>query len=152
MLHIKDGNLLDATEQYICHQCNCTSQYAAGLANGMFYKYPYADDYARKEWGEPGTIKIHGDGKEKRFIINMFAQVYPGPAQDGFKSKDTKPRRETYFEMCLEQILKIPSLESIAFPFMIGCGLAGGDWKAYWVMLEEFAKKLPFDVIVYRLK
>ena len=28
---MKDGNVLDATEQFIVHQCNCESTYAKGF-------------------------------------------------------------------------------------------------------------------------
>ena len=33
----------------------------------------------------------------------------------------------------------LPELESVAFPYGIGCGLAGGNWEEYQAMLEEFA-------------
>jgi O-acetyl-ADP-ribose deacetylase (regulator of RNase III) len=42
------GNLLDATEQYIAHQCNCTSTTAKGLAATLFRRYPYADIYRER--------------------------------------------------------------------------------------------------------
>jgi hypothetical protein len=39
------GDLLDATEQFIAHQCNCISQNAGGLAFYLFKKFPYANVY-----------------------------------------------------------------------------------------------------------
>jgi hypothetical protein len=40
----------------------------------------------------------------------------------------------------LLRIAKIPNLTSIAFPWMVGCGLAGGDWKNYLGELNNFTQ------------
>jgi O-acetyl-ADP-ribose deacetylase (regulator of RNase III) len=141
MIEYKIGNLLDADEQYIAHQCNCTSFYSAGIAHDIFKKYSYSDTYKdRKVDDIPGTIKIMGNGTDQRYIINMFGQHSPGGYSNSTLSIDSKKNREKYFYNCLLEISKIPKLESIAFPFRIGCGLAGGDWKYYLGTLENFAK------------
>ena len=33
-------------------------------------------------------------------------------------------------------------LESVAFPYLIGCGLAGGDWQSYGAMVSDFARRV----------
>ena len=52
------------------------------------------------------------------------------------------------------KIAKIPNLESIAFPWRIGCGLAGGNWEWYLGTLKNFAdhveEKQGAKVIIYR--
>jgi hypothetical protein len=35
--------------------------------------------------------------------------------------------------------MKLLDTDEIAFPYGIGCGLAGGNWKRYEEMIEEFA-------------
>lgn len=46
MIEIIEGDLLNATEKYICHQTNCLSQgSAAGIARAIFDRFPYADIY-----------------------------------------------------------------------------------------------------------
>ena len=42
----------------------------------------------------------------------------------------------------LKEIAELPELESVAFPYQIGCGLAGGDWKQYRAALEDFAERV----------
>ena len=41
----KYGDLLQATEQFIVHQCNCVGKSARGLALALFKKFPHADVY-----------------------------------------------------------------------------------------------------------
>ena len=47
---------------------------------------------------------------------------------------------------------QLPDLKSIAFPFQIGCGLAGGDWNVYLNETERFANSFggrDVDAVVF---
>jgi hypothetical protein len=46
--------------------------------------------------------------------------------------------------------LKIEKLESIAFPWRIGCGAAGGNWEKYMKMIEGFSEYVDGEVLIYR--
>ncbi len=144
MIKLIEGDLLEANEQYIAHQTNCvTVGKAAGLAEKIFNKYPYSDVYtSRVDNSSPGSISIHGDGVKSRYIINMYAQYYPGKFNNLFE-KDTQQQREGYFLQSLEEISRISNIKSIAMPYEIGCGLAGGKWESYLNMLQDFADKNP---------
>jgi len=153
--HIK-GNLLDATEKYIAHQCNCVSSSASGLAGSIFRKYPYADIYLlRNNFDTPRNIIIKGNGGDQRYIINMLAQYYPGISRYPDSPKDGIKAREQYFAQCLGKIAEIPDLDTIAIPFKIGCGLAGGNWDTYLRMIEDFAYQIEMEqsatVSIYQL-
>lgn len=152
---IKTGDLLEATEQFICHQTNSVSTGgAAGIARAIFDKYPYADCYLdRKEHSVPGTIDIRGNGRDQRFVISAHAQFYPGRPQYPHSNKDGYVARERYFQQCLDLIAAIDGLKSVAFPWMVGCGIAGGSWPNYLSMLTMFAIKVEdngADVVIYR--
>lgn len=134
-LHVSKGDLLNSSAQYIAHQCNCVSQGVAGLAKLIFDKYPWADHSSRTKRDDMGTISVHGNGANQRYVINMYAQYYPG----GPKGNDSDELREKSFACCLNQIAKIDGLKSIAFPHSIGCGLAQGYWPNYLSMIEDFA-------------
>jgi len=153
MINIIKGNHLDAEEKYIAHQTNCVSTNASGIAKQIFDKYPYSDTYHnRTKPSEPGTIQVLGDGFVNRFVINMYAQYYPGKPGYGI---DSKEMREKYFHQCLLQIAKISNLESVAFPFFIGCGLGGCDWDKYFGTLVNFSKfveKQNVKVVIYKLE
>jgi O-acetyl-ADP-ribose deacetylase (regulator of RNase III) len=155
MLKTITGDLLDATEKYIAHQTNCVSRgMAAGIARDIFDKYPYSNIYANRTKNEtPGTIDIRGNGDDQRFVINMNAQHYPGSSRYSESAIDDLEYRRKYFHQCLLKISKIDNLESIAFPFKIGCGIAGGNWDHYLKMLETFAgylAKKNVSVVIYQ--
>ena len=145
------GNILHAKEQYICHSCNCISTGAAGLAKLIFENYPYSNSYInRKVPNIPGTITIHGDGINKRYIINMYTQYFPGKPQKS--NKDNEIIRQEYFKSALNCLSKIKNIKSIAFPYNISCGLAGGDWQIYSNLINEFCNNNNnIDVVIYKL-
>lgn len=118
----------------------------------------------------PGTVSLHSppklDGKSPT-IVALYAQWKPGKIGAPYKypdlpdrSKETKESREGWFEDCLEDLAaKIASITpiglgqglKIGIPSKIGCGLAGGDWPAYLMMIYAFAVKLGpiHQVILY---
>jgi len=155
MIEIVTGDLLDSKEKYIAHQCNCLTQRSAGTAKAIFDKFPYSNTYAdRSEPDVMGTIKILGDGKQQRYIINMFAQYYPGKSKYPTSATDGVKVREKYFHECLLRVARLPNLESIAFPWRIGCNLGGGNWDHYLGTLTNFAQYVKATqntkVIIYR--
>lgn len=152
MLKLVNGNLLDASETYLCHQCNCVSFRAAHLAADVFKKFPYANVYNEHVDGcedEPGTILIRGNGQNKRFVVALFAQIYPGKSRKPFDKDelDSYIWRAIYFEDCLESLKELDG--TFAMPYGIGCGAAGADWEEYLGMIEEFARYK--DVTLYKL-
>lgn len=156
-LKVIEGNLLDSSEQYIAHQCNCLTIHSAGIAHNIFKTFPWANIYierkSKKATHHLGEIHVRGDGKEKRFVINMMAQFYPGKTKYPNSKKDGTARREEAFTECLKKIGEIPGLKSIAFPFKIGCNMAGGDWHKYRHMIRLFAEDNPkVQVRVYKHK
>jgi len=182
MLHEIEGDLFESPEKYIVHQCNCVTTRAAHLAYHMFKRYPYSDVYTpRSGFGDklhadlllgnideapspqtiemmrqedvPGDILIRGNGKDQRYVIAILGQYFPGFVRYADSEKDGFKARQRYFRSGLRKIAQIPSLESIAFPYGIACGAAGGDWQTYYRMLQDFAENLvpSAKVYIYRL-
>lgn len=134
-LTIKKGSIIDATETYICHQCNCCTQKASGVASVIFARFPEANVYStRTDFDTPGTVKIRQSGE--KYIVNMFAQFKPG------NIKSEHQARVRWFEKCLNDMTDILSFGSTyAMPYGIGCGLAGGDMQTYMTILEKWANQ-----------
>jgi O-acetyl-ADP-ribose deacetylase (regulator of RNase III) len=155
-IEILSGNLLDADTKYIAHQANCITSRALGLAHNIFLKWPTANIYSSRtkfHHDSPGTIKITENHTGPN-IIHMFGQYGPGKPRGGQNSRtDGYQLRKQWFFQCLRAIMSIGALESIAFPYGIGCGLAGGHWGDYSAMLEFFADKVGPDtrVVVYKI-
>ena len=61
----------------------------------------------------------------RRYVINLYGQCRPGVPKSAVSSAE----REQYFQQGLDAIAALqPRPTSIAFPHLIGCGLAGGKW------------------------
>ncbi len=151
-MEVKHLDILDARDEYICHQCNCVSHGAAGLAASLFRKYSYADCYStRFEPDKPGTIHMaKGTEPIHPAIINMFGQVFPGGPSDKQLNDfgDTEEHRKKYFLDCLRTIKKL-NPKSLAFP-KIASGLALGDWIWFSSALQKFetATKIPITIYI----
>lgn len=116
----------------------------------MFTNFPYADVYSHRiNHSTPGKIIVRGNGKDKRCIIAMLGQFYPGKIKYPSSKKDGLQARLTYFESCLEQMKHLQG--SFAFPWRIGCGDAGGDWEKYLSAIKNFSEKNSKKVVIYRL-
>jgi len=154
MLRIVRGDLLESDAKYIVHQTNCLSDGgAAGLARHLFDKFPYADTYRNREKEDvPGTIVVRGNGEDQRYVINLMGQYFPGSYAPN-TDKDNEAKRRSYFFKGLLKISEIEHLDSVAFPYRIGCGIAGGDIDWYMDTLLKFSDYLEgkADVFIYML-
>jgi hypothetical protein len=150
VLKVVEGNLLDATETYLCHQTNCITQKAAHLSYDVFKRFPYANVYQNRTTPDHiGTIAIRGNGNDKRFVVNMFGQYWPGKSRWPGHHFDGKGYRWGAFQQCLIQLAMLPP-GTFAMPYKIGCGAAGGDWNIYESLIKDFSQ--DYDVTIYRRK
>lgn len=168
-LTTKHENILAATEDYIVHQCCCTACRPHGLSATLAAAFPYSNIYSLRrpikpgynfavaaDRSTPGTAMIVGNGTAtQRYVAALFGQVAmgkPGRYNSG-GLPDTPADRQMYFKSALDDLAKqIPPTASLAFPYKIGCGLAGGDWATYSAMLETYAADHPeFKIVLYRL-
>lgn len=166
-LQFQKGDLLDAKEDYIVQQNCCIACRPHGLSQTIADRYPYANPYQllipMKKGGNtateetryiPGTCEIFGSGEERKVacLFGQYAMGKPGK-YNSFGIPDTAEDRIRYFEEALEDLVRqIPHTSSVAFPYKIGCGLAGGNWVKYSMILQKFAKKNPsMKIVVYSL-
>lgn len=157
------GDLLQSSEPIIAQQCNCVTVKSHGLSETIAARFPYADCYKMRRAksrntaavpATPGTIQALGPlkGDAGPLVVCMFAQWAPGKP-GAFRKyytsdyEDTEKDRAWWFQLCLNEIIA-GGITSIAMPYLIGCGLAGGEWAAYEKMLEQSELK----VTLYKLK
>ncbi|WP_024428304.1 macro domain-containing protein [Bacillus safensis] len=155
MIRIVERNILDTTKNIICHQVNCKGVMGAGLAKQIKSKYPNVyKDY--KQLCKDQNIKrgLLGatqfvDVNENKTIANLFAQ----------DSYGVKTRQTDYeaMELCLKSLKSVVTTDyskykgcSIAIPYGIGCGLAGGDWNIVKQMIDDILGEC--DVTIYKFK
>ena len=160
MITYHNGDILKSGADYICHQVNCKGVMGAGLALQIRNLYPKLyDDYKQlcEASGKNmlGHISAYNANlKSKNYcttkIINMFAQEDYGrnKVQTDYKA----------FESCVRKIIveagmsnyDIPYKPVIAFPYKIGCGLAGGDWDTVKGIIEKYDKEW-LDIQIWKL-
>ena len=153
-MKIIEGDICEIKEGYLLQQSNCVSLFPKGLAKTLENKFPGCCPYLKRKLLRynqatkdtrdiPGSIEIVDYGDIK--IVSMFAQYYPGKPQQTYEFKDTYDERKKFFKICLntlEDYLKEnKEYIKINIPYKIGCGLAGGIWKDYLSMIEDFEKR-----------
>jgi hypothetical protein len=147
-LFLLEDDFVNSTYQYIANTCNCIYVCPPGISMQLTKKFPYADCYQKKDAvlaGDVppddryklGTVDICGDGKENRFIINMYSQHGCGKPRQ-YEDFDSKAMRLLWFKTCLEQIRGSKDIREIAFP----CGL-GDPWDDYLAAIVAYATATP---------
>ncbi|MGE6627912.1 macro domain-containing protein [Bacillus pumilus] len=155
MIRIVERNILDTTKNIICHQVNCKGVMGAGLAKQIKSKYPNVyEEYKRLCENQNTKNKLLGatqfvDVSGNKAIANLFAQYSYG----------VKTRQTDYeaMELCLKSLYNVVNTDyskykdcSIAIPYGIGCGLAGGDWTIVKQMIDDILGDC--DVTIYKFK
>lgn len=148
MINYVTGNLLEATEDLIGHQVNCQFVMGAGLARQIKSKYPevYKQYMSLKDVAIPkkallGRIQPVAVGHDKT-VVNIFSQF--SYARHGLHTDYTALKRAL---MSLRELSELKEL-SVALPFGLGCGLAGGDWKIVSKIIEEVF--VGYEVTIYK--
>lgn len=148
MVKIVEGNLLDAAEKILAHQVNCKGIMGGGVAfqlkkrfPGLSYSYNtfcFSNNYNPEFLLGECQLVHHGD----KIIANLFGQ--DGTSRAKCMTQYDKLRK------CLENLNRycMTTGFSVAMPYGIGCGLAGGDWNIVYPMICEVFKEV--DVTLYR--
>lgn len=148
MIIIKQGDILQATENIICHQVNVDGVMGGGLALQIAKSYPEVE----KEYKQ--ICKLYNYDYEKlkgvdyksqighlKFIANCFTQ---------------KPNFDTDYE-AIKQVFRDLLKEcknqnkTISVPYGYGCGIANGDWNIVSKIFEELSNEYGIDIVVYKL-
>lgn len=147
MINIVKGNIVNSKETYICHQVNCQNVMGAGVARALYERWPAVkNEYhafcslhhsAEELLGQHKLVAIN----DRQWVVNIYGQLDFG-----------RNRRKVYtdysaLDKAFSAISKLDG--SFAFPYGFGCGLANGDWKIVFSLLEKhFADK---QVTIYSL-
>jgi len=151
MIKFVVGDLLEAKEDIICHQVNCQGAFGAGIAKQIAKEYPETKkeyvDYCENRKGLLGDVLVTVE--EDFLIANLFGQVNYGSYGKHFK----KFGRQTIYpslKYAMEKLKNEFPNESYAFPYLMGCGLAGGDWDVVLDMIKDVFE--DNDVVIYDLE
>lgn len=149
MVKIISGNLLDAKEDYICHQVNCRGVMGSGVAKAIRDKWPevYSEylQHISMCIGTPlGSVCYAPIENGSQEVVNMFAQFSYGYDGLRYTSYDA-------FYNCLSAMARdIPKSKTIAFPYKIGSDRGGANWNIIYAMICEILG--DWGVTVYKLE
>ena len=174
--YIMHGDLLEFAADCIVHQVNCVSIKAHGLSLDIAHRFPYADVYAKRATHKPRTRGALGSVVFMRprtstlvttipqpVVACLMAQVCPAKPGDYAATygvpadQDTTETRFAAFRDCLGVLsveVRARQWSSVAFPFQIGCGLAGSmdNWHLYENAIHDFANSVQPTAQVFILK
>lgn len=151
-----EGDILQATENYIAQQCNCVTTKPHGLSEIISQHFPHGDVYGKRKKksantamfpDEPGSVVITEHAGYPT-LLHMMAQWAPGKIGTYCRYypttyRDTRANRESWFANCLTILdSEVPSMQVVAMPGFIGCGQAGGHWDTYKDMLRSCNTKI----------
>lgn len=161
---IMEGNLLHTPIQIIAHQVNCRSIMNAGVARQIKDLYPevyraYVDftrDYSELNDEVPlGRCFVQETANGEHIVFNVFGQDSYGrykqyTVYDALRKgfiEGIRWVRDEYHKGEYYGMLQL----TIAIPYKIGCGLAGGDWKVVKKILEEIEQEENVLFVAYEL-
>ena len=133
----------------IVHGCNCQRTMGAGIAKQIARELPevaFTDRVTSKNKG--GEVDIV-DLKDYDFkVINAYTQIHWGRSKpmSGFDSQEDRYR---YIKKCMTAINVKFKSKRIGLP-LIGCGLAGGDWKIVEKIVENTLVDCDVTIVEYK--
>ena len=140
-----NGDLLDSTAGIIAHQVNARGVMGSGVALAIKTKYPEVFKSYR-EFFETGNLKLGkvdfaktNDGK---IVANMCGQDKYG--KDGKQYTDYEALEKCFDKT--ERYMKENGIDTIAFPYKIGCGTGGGDWNIVFGMIKEYFSEFNIEI------
>lgn len=157
MIKIEKGNILDATEDIIVQQVNCKGVMGAGLAKAILNKYPNV----KKEYQSFRNFNLNKGLTDKdllglvnyvrvsdgKVIANVFGQI-------NIKKNRFDKTVYTKTEALARGLTEVKELskqlnKSVAIPYGMGCGLAGGDWNIISELIDSIFS--DYNVTIYKL-
>ena len=156
------ANLLDFPNgiNAIFHQANTENIMGAGIAKEIRERYPeaYESDTnffipkGKHRLGEYSFASVDDENSPHRLVYNLYGQRLGkdsiwGIPTDYFALKDSLNKalyeHTTFFDY-YDKII-------CGFPWGLGCGLGGGDWKIVEYIIEEAMEKYNLTGYIVKL-
>lgn len=130
----------------ILHQVNCFGVMGGGFAKYVRETFPncylayrdYCNAHKNNRRDLLGSVYIWEDQQRRVIVINMFSQYDYGHSKvyTDYRSMDT----------ALAAIRRIFPDNDIVAPYLLGCGLAGGDWNVVEPMLQKYQIRISKNI------
>jgi len=137
---IYNGDITKCKADIIAHQVNCKFVMGGGVALALRKKWPvvykkyieiknlYTNKPSNKCLGICQIIEVD----QNRYVANLFGQddLGYGKCYTNYAALETALKELLFHVEYME-------LKTIAFPWLMSCGLAGGDWSIVKPLIEK---------------
>lgn len=135
----------------VCHQVNCKGKMGAGLALQVKRKYPWIYKHYQDKCeliangiGGVGDVQMFSCITESGYLLaNIFGQEGYG-----------RNRRYTDYDalrQAFQHIAFFYPTYTVRIPYLMGCGLAGGDWNIVSKIINEELVEGGIEVEIWKL-
>ena len=144
-MEIIEKDIFTCEENIIVHQTNCLGVMGSGIAKTVKEKYPEVfkgyEHYCKTNTAENilGTALIC-EANDGKYIANAFGQLNYGTDKQYTDYDALKHALTEIKDFAKEKEL------SVAIPYKIGCGLAGGDWNTVFDMITEIFTEVKCNI------
>ena len=155
MMKTINGNILTSNHDenrgiLICHQVNCRGVMGAGLAKQIRAKHPGVYNLYRDKCrqiacgiGGLGDVQFCSELASSGYIVaNVFGQDRYGRDR---RYTDYDALRKAFSHIAMS----FPTY-TIRIPYLMGCGLAGGDWNIVMNIIRETLVDKGIDVEIWK--
>lgn len=134
----------------IGHGCNCFATMQAGIARPIAIAFPEAlkadQDWSAKPEKRLGNFTVGYNEDYELIIANFYTQYFPGP--------DLRIEALTKSFKLFAKSLKETNPDGyqdlrIGLP-LIGCGIAGGDWKEVSSIIKREFKDFNVTIVILK--
>jgi len=153
---------LEGNFDVISHGCNCFCTMQAGIAPQMvktfgtdrfeLEKNQYKGNINKLgqiDWEYVPLLNTSGNVIKNLIVVNSYTQFYYGKNHtDGVE----KPVDYEAITMCMRKINHIFKGKHIGLPYVIGCGLAGGDINIVLPIIKRELKDMDVTMVKYNKK
>jgi O-acetyl-ADP-ribose deacetylase (regulator of RNase III) len=144
IVYIENSDLLTVDSGIIAHGCNAQGVFGAGVAKQIAEKYPNARvsylnhlrEMSKRELDALGTVDFHSVSKDL-LIANMITQEFYGRTQKVYVDYSA-------IHATMQRVVLLASKLNLPvhIPYMIGCGLGGGNVEAVTQIYNSFPEKI----------
>lgn len=153
-LKIIKGDILKSNENYILHQVNARGVMGAGIAKEIRKDISDKDFYLYRNYvlnnndALGNYLLINSINFSNRKYINIIAQNDIGRNKKCYTNYEAL---ESCFKKIVEKENDNIQIKTLAIPYGISCGLAGGNWNIVLEMIKNILLPI-FNINIYKLE
>lgn len=141
------GSILESKAEVVAHMVNKSGVMRGKVANALRQKYPELLPSYKRFCQTPSRETCHlTPTRDGRFVANLFGQ---GGRSAGWKTDYCA--LECALESLVRQMTKM-GLTTVAMPYGMGCGLAGGDWETVLGIIKKVFAGTRIHVELWKLE